>query len=61
MQARDQLGRLDVDWILIAERAALHTDDEPELLDVLGQVDKCEAGLFALFPVEQLERLEIAE
>ena len=61
VQARDQLGRLDVDWILIAERAALHTDDEPELLDVLGQVDKREAGLLAFLPIEQLERLEITQ
>ena len=61
VQARDQLGRLDVDWVLIAERAALHTDDESELLDVLGQVDKREAGLLAFLPIEQLERLEITQ
>ena len=61
VQARDQLGRLDVDWILIAERPALHTDDEPELLDLLGQVDKREPGLLAFLPVEQLEHLEIAK
>ena len=61
MQAGDQLGRLDVDRILIAERAALHADDEPELLDVPGQVGEGEAGLLAFVAVEQLERLEVAQ
>ena len=46
---------------MIAERPALHTDDEAELLDLLGQVDKREAGLLAFLPVKQLEHLEIAK
>ena len=58
---RDQLGRLDVDRVLIAERPALHADDEPELLQVLRQVGECEAGLLAFVPVEKLECLEVAE
>ena len=61
MQAGDQLRRLDVDRILIAERAALHADDEPELLDVLRQVGEGEAGFRAFVAVEKLERLEVAE
>ena len=61
VQARDQLGRLDVDRGLVAERPALHADDEPELLDVPRQVGEREAGLLALVPVKQLERLEVAE
>ena len=61
MQTGDQLGRLDVDGILVAERPALHADDEPELLDVLRQVGESEAGLVAFVPVEKLERLEVAE
>ena len=61
VQPRDQLGRLDVDRVLITERPALHADDEPELLDVLRKVGEREAGLFAFVPVEKLERLEVAE
>ena len=61
VQAGDQLGRLDVDRILIAECTALHADDEPELLDVLRKVGEREAGLLALVAVDQLERLEIAQ
>ena len=61
VQPRDQLGRLDVDRVLIAERPALHADDEPELLDVLRKVGEREAGLLAFVPVEKLERLEVAE
>ena len=61
VQARDQLGRFDVDRVLVAERAALHADNESELLDVQRQVGKREAGFLALVPVEKLEGLEIAE
>ena len=61
VQPRDQLGRLDVDRVLIAERSALHADDEPELLDVLRQVGESEASLLAFVPVEKLEGLEVAE
>ena len=57
----NQLRRLDVDRILVAERPALHTEDEPELLDVAWQVGKGEMGFLAFVAVEQLERLEIAE
>ena len=61
VQARDQLRRLDVDRILVAERPALHTDDESELLDMAWQVGKGEMGFLAFVAVKQLERLEIAE
>jgi len=61
VQAGHQLGRLDVDRVLVAERAALHADDEAELLDVLRQVGEREAGLLAFVAVEKLERLEVAE
>ena len=61
VQTGDQLGRLDVDRVLVAERAALLADDEPELLDVPRQLGEGEAGLFALVPVEKLERLEVAQ
>ena len=61
VQTRDQLRRLDVDRILIAERAALNADDEPELLDVLRQVGEHKAGFFAFVAIEQLERSEVAE
>ena len=54
-------GRLDVDRVLIAERAALHADAEPELLDVPGQVGEGEAGLLAFVAVEKIERLEVAQ
>ena len=60
-KARDQLGGLNVDRILIAERAALHADDEPKLLDVLRKVGEGEAGLLAFVPVEQPKGLEVAE
>ena len=61
MQTRDQLGRLDVDRILIAKRTALNADDEPELLDMLRQVGEREAGFFAFVAIKQLERPEVAE
>ena len=61
VQTGDQLGRLNVDRVLIAERPALHADDEPELLDMLRQIGQGEAGLLAFVPVEKLERLEVAE
>ena len=61
VQAGDQFGRLDVDRVLIAKRAALHADDEPELLHVPGQVGEGEACLLAFVAVEQLERLEVAQ
>ena len=61
VQPRDQLRRLDVDRVLVAEGAALHAEDEAEPLDVRRQVGQGEAGLLALVPVEQLERPEVAE
>ena len=41
-QTGDQLGRLDVDRVLIAKRPALHAVDEPAVLHVLRQVGECE-------------------
>ena len=61
LQPRNQLGPLDVDRVLIAERPALYADDELELLDVLRQVGEREAGLLAFVPVEKLECLKVAE
>nr|QXL80116.1 hypothetical protein [Paracoccus sp. (in: a-proteobacteria)] len=42
MQPSDQLGRLDVDRVLVFEAAFLHPHDEAELLDVLGQIGQRE-------------------
>ena len=61
VQARDQLRRLDVDRILIAERAPLHTDDESKFLNVPRQVGEGEMGFLTFVAVKQLERLKIAE
>ena len=61
MQAGHQFRCLDVHGILVAERAALDADDEPELLDMFREVGQREAGLLALVPVEKLECLEVAE
>ena len=61
MQTGHQLGSFDVDRILVAERPALHPDDEPELLHVLRQVRECELGLLPLVAVKQLEGLEVAQ
>ena len=38
VQPPDQLGRLDIGRVLVAERAALHAHDEAELLHMRGQV-----------------------
>ena len=60
MQSPNQLGRLDVRGILVAERPALHPQDEPERLDVPMQVRKREPTGLPLFQIVELERLEIA-
>ena len=38
VQVPDEFGGLDVGRVLVAEGAALHAEDEAELLDVGGQV-----------------------
>ena len=58
MQASNALGRFDVDRVLVAECAPLHSDDETELFDVLRQVGEGKARLLALVPVDQLQRFE---
>ena len=47
--------------ILIAERPALHAEDEPERLDMRGQVREREGDDLALVEVVKLEGLEIAD
>ena len=47
VQARNTLGRLDVDRVLVAEGAPLHPDDEAEFFNVLRQVGEGKARLFA--------------
>lgn len=54
-------GQRESDRGLIAERAALHANDEPELLDVLWEANKGEAGLLSFVSVEKLERLKISQ
>nr|WP_296763132.1 hypothetical protein [Sediminimonas sp.] len=61
MQKAHQLGRLDVDRILIAELAALDAKDETEALNMLGQVLQGKGGGLAAIEIGQFEGLEIAD
>lgn len=61
MELGHQFGRLDVDRILVPERATLDAEDEAELLDVPGQLGEREPRFFAFVEVEQFEVLEVAQ
>ena len=54
-------GGLDVDGVLILERALLYAEDEAELLHMGGQVFERKGYLLSLVPIVQFERLEIAD
>ena len=60
VQPPDQLGGLDVRWVLIAEGPALHAKDKAEHLDMRGQVHEREGDDSALVEIVKLEGLEIA-
>ena len=51
MQPPDQLGNLDVRRILVAERPALHPEDEAERLDMHGQVREREGDGLAFIQI----------
>jgi len=57
----DEFRRLDVDGVLVPERPALDAKDEPELVDVAGEVREGEGGGFPLVQIVKLEGLEIAD
>ena len=56
-----QLGRADIDRILLFEPRLLDAHDEREFVDVLGQIGEAEARDLALVQVLELEFLEVAE
>ena len=60
VQPPDQLGGLDVRRVLVAERPALHPEDEAERLDMRGQVREREGDGLPLVQVVKLEGLEVA-
>ena len=60
VQPPDQLGGLDVRRVLVAERPALHAEDEAERLDMRGQVRQREGNGLALVQIVKLEGLEVA-
>ena len=57
----DQLGGLDVDGVLIAERPALHAEDEAERLYMARQLGEREGHRLPLAKIAKLERLEVAD
>ncbi len=57
----DELGRLDVDRILVAAGPLARADDEPAILDMGGKVLQCEGGRFVLVKVVELEGAEVAQ
>ena len=60
VQPPDQLGGLDVRRVLVAERPALHPEDEAERLDMRRQVREREGDGLPLVQVVKLEGLEVA-
>ncbi len=60
VQSPDQLGGFDVRRVLIPEGPSLHAEDEPERLDMRGQVREREGDDFALVEIVKLEGLEVA-
>ena len=60
VQPPDEFRRLDVDGVLIAKCPALDAKDEPEFLDVAGQVHKGEGDGLTLAQIVKLEVLEVA-
>ena len=60
MQPPDQFGRLDVRRVLVAERPALHPEDEAERLDIARQFRERERDGLPFVKIVQLEGLEVA-
>ena len=60
VQTPDQLGRFDVSRVLVAERPALHPEDEAERLDMCRQVREREGDGLSLVKIVKLEGLEVA-
>ena len=54
-------GGLDVDGVLILERALLYAEDEAELLHMSGQVFERKGYVLVFVQIVQLERPEIAQ
>ena len=61
MDHADQFGGLNVDRVLLAERAAVYAHHEAEAFDLLGQLGQCEANILLELEVDQLPVLEVAE
>ena len=57
----DDFGGLDVRRVLIAEGAALNTDDEAEVLHLLGEFRERKGDRLVLVEVRELECLEVAD
>ena len=57
----DQFGGLNVDRILLAERAPVHAHHEAETFDLLGQLGQREADVLLDLEVDQLPVLKVAE
>ena len=59
MEPPHNLGRLNIDRILVAECALLNAENEAEILNVIGKVTKWKSNRSALFEVVKLKGLEI--